>query len=322
MKPMISVVIPTAYRPQWLPRAVDSALSGLSTSEVEVIVVPNGADVTWANAMERFKKNRAVRVLRVREANANVARNVGLHAARGELVRFLDDDDYLCAAGSNKQYDVMQSTGADIVSGSVELRDEKNNIFDVWNQPKFDDYVEAMLGPWRRCQPTAHVYRTKSVNHLTWNPKSNFGQDVEWAINLAASKEFEWIKINDIVGVWSHHGSSRVSTSRNFNAGNVFIHGVLMTAYKHLNSCSRLNDFRKKALIQGLWQNVHSSMFLSPLFWMTVVKQIKHIDASIRPHHPIYNLPVLRYVDPLVIQYILIPKRWFLYIRNLYNHSR
>ena len=95
MTPIISVVIPTSNRPHYLPRAVDSALTGMDAGDVEVVVIPNGPDQSWRKALLPFKKNPAVRVVRIPDSNANIARNAGLAAARGEYVRFLDDDDYL-----------------------------------------------------------------------------------------------------------------------------------------------------------------------------------------------------------------------------------
>ena len=123
MNPIVSVIIPTANRPHWLPRAIDSALAGMKLGEVEVIVVPNGPDESWRETLRSYERNSAVRVVTVRESNGNIARNTGLAESKGEFVRFLDDDDYLIPEGAIRQYELIETSGVDVVSASIQLVD-------------------------------------------------------------------------------------------------------------------------------------------------------------------------------------------------------
>ena len=52
--PLLSVVIPTHARPEFLPRAIDSALQAGPEGGVEVIVVPNGGDQAWRAVAEAY----------------------------------------------------------------------------------------------------------------------------------------------------------------------------------------------------------------------------------------------------------------------------
>src|SRR5690606_21298027 len=114
--PPLTVVLPTAGRPQFLPRAVDSALKAAPEGDVEVIVVPNGPDKSWRMALAPFQTDRRIRVAPVARAHANVARNHGLVLARGKYIRFLDDDDYLLPAAS-EQILALERSGHDLCSG-------------------------------------------------------------------------------------------------------------------------------------------------------------------------------------------------------------
>ncbi len=87
--PLVSVVVP-AYEPgPRLREAVDSVLRQ-TTSGVEVVVVDDGSteDLTWVGAVDP-----RVRLIRQPNRGVSVARNVGVRAARGGLVAFLDQDD-------------------------------------------------------------------------------------------------------------------------------------------------------------------------------------------------------------------------------------
>ena len=94
--PSISVVIPTRNRPQMVVEAVRSALRQ-TLAPLEVIVVidgpETGAGLPTKQALEACEDSR-VRVLALEEsAGGGTARNLGVAAARGDWIAFLDDDD-------------------------------------------------------------------------------------------------------------------------------------------------------------------------------------------------------------------------------------
>jgi glycosyltransferase involved in cell wall biosynthesis len=89
--PSVTIVITTHDRPALAPRAIQSALSQ-TLRNLEVIVVDDGSTppFEFRSADERL---RSIRINATRGVCA--ARNIGLHAARGRWVAFLDDDDEL-----------------------------------------------------------------------------------------------------------------------------------------------------------------------------------------------------------------------------------
>jgi len=310
MNPNVSVIIPTFNRPDYLPRAVNSALAGMSPGEIEVIVVPNGPDESWRQSLLPFQNNPSVRIIRIKEANANIARNKGLAEATGEYVRFLDDDDYLIPEGAKKQYALIRSTGADLVSGSVSLINEKGEVFNVWHQPDFDDFCVAVLGPWRNCLPTAHIYKRSKLARSNWDINIQVRQDVDWAFELCASQEWHWVKTKDIVGVWQHHWKKRISSSKKRNAIEKLTVPMLIKTFKNLEKSGRLSKDRNKAIAFGLWGFIQSAFYLEPSYWTKVSKLAKNIDPEAKPIQPINTWPVFSCFDPLLIQWIMLPKRW------------
>jgi glycosyltransferase involved in cell wall biosynthesis len=93
-KPSFSIVIPSYNR----AAVVERTLRHLAAQEypmgrVEVLLVDNSSDDTAARA-ERFASETgcAIRVLRVSERLPAVKRNIGLRAATGDLVLFMNDD--------------------------------------------------------------------------------------------------------------------------------------------------------------------------------------------------------------------------------------
>ena len=89
---LISVVIPTRFRPGLVQRAIASVLAQ-THRPLEIIVVVDGPDAETVDALSGML-NPLLHVLAL-EANVGLAeaRNVGTRQAKGQFVAFLDDDD-------------------------------------------------------------------------------------------------------------------------------------------------------------------------------------------------------------------------------------
>jgi glycosyltransferase involved in cell wall biosynthesis len=89
----VSVVIPWGRLEDDVLRAIMSA-ARQSQAPLEILVVPN-REVTWAVAESRLADvASAVLVVPGSGPNANAARNLGVAAAQGDWVAFLDSDDW------------------------------------------------------------------------------------------------------------------------------------------------------------------------------------------------------------------------------------
>lgn len=91
----VTVVIATHNRAAALRSAIDSARQQ-TLAEIEIVVVDNGStDATAELCAAIAREDPRVRTIRSGATDRSSARNLGLAAARGEWVAFLDDDDLL-----------------------------------------------------------------------------------------------------------------------------------------------------------------------------------------------------------------------------------
>ena len=92
---MISVIIPTYNRALHLVRAIESVLAQRQHCD-ELIVVDDGSTDETPALVERLAAGSVVPVHLLRQDNrgASAARNLGIRRARGELLAFLDSDDW------------------------------------------------------------------------------------------------------------------------------------------------------------------------------------------------------------------------------------
>lgn len=92
-KPQVSVVLPTHNRAPLLARAIRSVLAQ-TYRQLELIVVDDASTDATPDVVRSFKDPR-VRYLRLdRNRRVAAARNAGIREAAGDIVAFLDDDDF------------------------------------------------------------------------------------------------------------------------------------------------------------------------------------------------------------------------------------
>src|SRR5574341_1361744 len=94
MRPLVSVIVPTHNRAGLLGEALDSVFAQQGAGELfdlDVIVVDDASSDHPAGVVSRYPSARCIRLDENRGLSG--ARNVGLEAARGSYVAFLDDDD-------------------------------------------------------------------------------------------------------------------------------------------------------------------------------------------------------------------------------------
>ena len=110
---MISVIIPTYNRERSIIKSVSSVLRQ-TYHNLELIVVDDGSTDNTETVLKQIKDDRLIYVKRENEG-ACAARNYGIELAKGEYIALNDSDDEWHADKLERQIDVLQSTGADLV---------------------------------------------------------------------------------------------------------------------------------------------------------------------------------------------------------------
>ena len=127
--PLISVIIPAYNARQTVERACDSVFSQ-NYPNLELIVVNDGSrDDTGPVLDELSEKNSALHVIHQPNGGVCRARNVGLAAAKGEYIFFLDADDELVPGCLEKMQEIAKKSGCGIVAGPcIDIRPDGERI--------------------------------------------------------------------------------------------------------------------------------------------------------------------------------------------------
>ncbi len=107
-EPLVSVIIPTYKRSDMLPRAIKSVLNQTYKNIQVVVVDDNNPDTAYRKKTEVLMKQymddyRVKYVKHSKNSNGSVARNTGIKCSDGEIIAFLDDDDWYYSEKIEKQ---------------------------------------------------------------------------------------------------------------------------------------------------------------------------------------------------------------------------
>lgn len=140
--PLVSICIPAYNAEPYIETTIDSALNQ-TYSNIEIIVIDDGSSDRTLELASRYKA-RGVSVIHQQNKGASAARNVGLRAASGEWIQFLDADDVLHPEKIERQIRFSAEHGTDFLYGAEWARfiqDVDEAIFMESHYPKDCDAV-------------------------------------------------------------------------------------------------------------------------------------------------------------------------------------
>lgn len=105
--PLISVIITTYYRNEYLQDAIDSVYE-IGYPAIELIVVDDSGEEHAQPVMNKYKD--IIYIPLDENKGQNAALNIGLKNATGQYVQFLDDDDMLLPGKFTNQIDLLESS--------------------------------------------------------------------------------------------------------------------------------------------------------------------------------------------------------------------
>lgn len=113
-KPLISVVVPVYNVEKYLNKCLDSII-GQTYRNLEIILVDDGStDDSGAICDVYREKDARVRVVHQKNQGLSGARNTGINIANGELLGFVDSDDYIIENMYERLLEVLLKNDAQI----------------------------------------------------------------------------------------------------------------------------------------------------------------------------------------------------------------
>lgn len=140
-KPLISVVVPVYNVEKYLNKCLDSII-GQTYRNLEIILVDDGStDDSGAICDVYREKDARVRVVHQKNQGLSGARNSGINIANGELLGFVDSDDYIVENMYERLLDVLLKNDAQISICDCECIMEAGEEISHQEYPKLETEV-------------------------------------------------------------------------------------------------------------------------------------------------------------------------------------
>ena len=137
----VSVIIATYRRDESLCRSIAS-VKNQTYPDVEIIVVDDNADPEWNAVVENVVNffDGITYIKNEQNCGSAKTRNIGIFAATGEYITFLDDDDEYLPEKIEKQLTDMITADADFGITDLFLYNEKDQLIDK----RIRNYIDSM----------------------------------------------------------------------------------------------------------------------------------------------------------------------------------
>lgn len=138
----VSVIIPMHNSSKHIEECIDSVLNQ-TYPNIEVIVVDDNSSDNSIDIVESKNDDRVKIIKLNKNVGAANARNIGIDASTGELLCFIDSDDYWVLNKLEKQVEfIVHNNYAFIYSGYAYLKNGK--VHHIANVPESIDYSGAL----------------------------------------------------------------------------------------------------------------------------------------------------------------------------------
>ncbi len=203
--PLISVIIPVYKVESYLDRCLKSIVDQ-SYSNLEIILVNDGSpDHCPAMCDEWAKKDSRIKVIHKENGGLSDARNAGLKAATGELIAFVDSDDWIAPDMLKNLLNAIKEDNSDISACSVEMvweNDSHSELLTVSTNCVLNrlEAQEALLKENLLKQPVWYkLYKKKTIEGILFEVGKQH-EDVFWSYQVIGRAER--VSIIDYIGYY------------------------------------------------------------------------------------------------------------------------
>lgn len=240
-QPLISVVIPTFKRPDYLARAIESVLKQTYANWELVVVDDNGEASEFRKSTEslmyRYASDPRIEYLKHSEnRGGSAARNTGIQRTSGEYVAFLDDDDEWLPTKLEAQKRCFEraSQNTALIYTGLTIVGTESGVRRVSRPTLRGKILEPLLRKNHvRTTSTILCKRAALLSIGMFDESLAARQDIDLYIRLAEKYEFDFVS-EPLVNVYRHSQDSIGKNSRGAaEAHTLFLqkHETLLSRY-------------------------------------------------------------------------------------------
>ena len=191
---LISVIVPIYNVESYLNRCVDS-LVNQTYKNLEIILVDDGSPDGCPQMCDDWaKKDSRIKVVHKVNGGLSDARNAGMKVASGELVSFIDSDDWIDMDAFKKMYDRMLIDNSDVVSCGVKWVTEEGELLNDVHVQQYDVIEthsamnEIIIDGKLKQHVWNKLYKRELIEDILFE-KGKYHEDVFWSYQIFGRSE-------------------------------------------------------------------------------------------------------------------------------------
>jgi glycosyltransferase involved in cell wall biosynthesis len=212
--PKLSIITPSFNQADFLERTIKSVLDQ-GWPNLEYMIVDGGSTDGSVEIIERYKDQLAWWVSE-RDDGQTDALNKGLRRATGDVVAYINSDDYYLPGAFDKAMKKLESSDATWMAGAARFVDADDNVQEVWSPyPPVGGPQWWLLAPWGVPQAATFWRRDVFERHGYFVEDMHYVFDTEYGLRLTLSGEYPAL-IQDELAVRVIHDAAKSWDRRPF----------------------------------------------------------------------------------------------------------
>lgn len=209
----ISAIVPVYKVEAFLDRCVQS-IADQSYKNLEIILVDDGSPDNCPAICDAWaEKDSRVKVIHKKNGGLSDARNAGMAVATGELMGFVDSDDWIAPDMYQHLHDLLDANGSDIAACGVEMIWEDGTPSRILTKSGCCvlDQEEAMRAiieeSWLKQPVWYKLYKTALIRDIPF-PVGKYHEDVFWSYQAVARAQK--VSVSDKTGYYYFQRSGSI----------------------------------------------------------------------------------------------------------------
>ena len=189
--PLLSIIIPVYNVEKYLNRCVQSIVDQ-TYKNLEIILVDDGSPDNCPAMCDAWaKRDCRIKVIHKKNGGLSDARNAGMAIANGELMGFVDSDDWISPEMYQLLYERLEADNSDISACGVEMVWEDGTPSRMLTKSGCCvlDREEAMQAiieeSWLKQPVWYKMYKTEQIRDISF-PVGKYHEDVFWSYQAVA----------------------------------------------------------------------------------------------------------------------------------------
>lgn len=181
---MLSIIMPVYNTEKYLAEAIESVIN--QSGELELILVDDGStDLSLSICNSYASRDSRIKVIHTENMGVSNARNIGVAAACGDYIQFVDSDDKLVQGSLEKIFQMM-SHNADVILFSYQTfgKIEEKIIYRDKYPGNCEKTIEEMVKTGSIVSCWNKIYKRDIIKNILFNVDLRYAED--YSFNLDA----------------------------------------------------------------------------------------------------------------------------------------